>query len=159
MSGSLSMTEILRVSRWVSGFLSLIFLFYINSFVMKRRAKEFGLFSVLGLEKGHLAKIVFWEVLFTFVFSMIAGILSGAFLSQLMFLLLLYIIGIPSLLQFRIPFQAVGATTILFAVGWLVVLLYSQVVVFRSEPIAFLQSAKEGEREPRAEFGSPCWVC
>ena len=154
MSGSLTMTEILRVSRWVSGFLSLIFLFYINSFVMKRRSKEFGLFSVLGLEKGHLAKIVFWEILFTFVSSLMIGIFSGAILSQLMFLLLLYIVGIPSLLHFRIPFQAVGVTTILFAAGWLVVLLYSQVVVFRSEPIAFLQSAKEGEREPK----SKTWV-
>ena len=147
--GGQSMGLILDMSLWICGIFSLIILFYVNSFVMKRRAREFGLFSILGMEKRHMAMLAGWEALFCAVSSIGVGILCGALLSQLMFLLLLNLVQIETPLTFQIPLEALWMTMELFFGAWAVILLRNIHTVGKADPIALLQSRKEGEKEPK----------
>lgn len=146
------MSFILGLSFWIFATIAIMILLYINSFVMKRRKKEFGLYSILGMEKRHISIVIFFEVLFTGLLSLVVGILGGALLSQLMFLLLLYIVGIPSPLTFSIPLDAVSMTIVLFLYIFAFILLYDIVSICRTNPIDLLHSSKEGEREPKARW-------
>ncbi|MDD2556067.1 MAG: FtsX-like permease family protein, partial [Syntrophaceticus sp.] len=77
LSDSGSLRFILSFGAGVIAIFSVIFLFYTNSFLIKRRKKEFGLFNILGMEKKHIAKIMFWESLFTAVVSIGVGLAAG----------------------------------------------------------------------------------
>lgn len=152
IEGGETMGIILMFSTWICGFLSLIILFYINSFIMKRRKKEFGLYSILGMEKRHISIVMLWEVAIAGAISIFCGIASGALFSQLLFLLLLKIVGLPSALTFQIPLQSIFSTFILFGLGFAVVLLFDIIGIIRSNPISLLHSTKEGEREPKSRW-------
>ena len=150
-AGGVTMSAMLQMSSWICGILSLVILFYVNSFIMKRRKKEFGLYSILGMEKRHIALVMAWEVLITGAIGIFCGIVLGALFSQLLFLLLLKIVGLPVALEFVIPFQEAAATFVLFGIGFLILLGYDVISVCRTDPIALLRSEKEGEREPRTK--------
>ncbi len=151
-AGSGTMSVMLELSSWICGILSLAILFYVNSFIMKRRKKEFGLYSILGMEKRHICLVMIWEVLFAGAVSILCGILCGALSGQLLFLLLLKIVGLPAALQFQIPFGEVAATVVLFGVGFFLLLCYDVASVCRTDPIGLLRSEKEGEREPKTKW-------
>jgi putative ABC transport system permease protein len=78
LSDSASLRAVLSLGAGVIAVFSVIFLFYTNSFLIKRRKKEFGLFNILGMEKKHIAKIMFWETLFTAVISLCVGLAAGS---------------------------------------------------------------------------------
>lgn len=103
MKGGDIMYMLVRICFFICIFFVFIILFYINSFIMKRRKREFGLFCILGMGKKHLAFVLFWEVFRSMLISLLAGIAGGILFSQLMFLLLLKFVGLPGKLVFRIP--------------------------------------------------------
>ena len=74
---------------WIVALFAVIFLFYINSFLIKRRTREFGLYNILGLEKRHIGKIIGFETLYSFIISMLFGIGAGIILDKLMYLIIL----------------------------------------------------------------------
>ena len=82
---------------WIIGFFSMIFLFYTNSFLIKRRTRELGLYSILGMEKKHVALVLIFETLYVISLTLVFGILFGILLEKLMFLLL------ARLLNFIVP--------------------------------------------------------
>ena len=150
--GSGTMGAILMMSSWICGLLSLVVLYYINSFIMKRRKKEFGLFSILGMEKRHISVVLAWEVLITSAVCILVGIVGGALFSQLMFLFFLKVVAMPAALTFQIPLYSVGVTVILFAAAFFLILIFDIVVIMRTDPIALLHSSKTGEREPKSRW-------
>ncbi len=152
MEGGSTMSVILLMSTVICGFFALNILFYINSFIIKRRKKEFGLYSILGMEKRHISIVMFWEVIITGMVSVVCGIVGGALLSQLLFLLLLKIIKLPAALTFQIPLSSVVTTAVLFGVGFAATLVYDVISIMRTDPIALLHSAKQGEKEPKARW-------
>ena len=77
MTGDRTLLSLMEMGAGIIGLFALIFLFYTNSFLLKRRKKEFGVFHILGLGKGHLAKTLAWESLYVFLISMAAGLLFG----------------------------------------------------------------------------------
>ena len=86
MKGKRMMSSLLGISTPITGIFSLVILFYVNSFVMKQRKKEFGLYNVLGMEKKrHLVRLMSVEILLVAVFSLVFGISGGALFSQLFF--------------------------------------------------------------------------
>ena len=133
----------------VAVIMACIILFYVNSFVIRQRKKEIGLYCVLGMEKRHLSTMMFWEVLITALRGLVGGMIAGALLSQLVFLIFLSMLRIPSDLRFEIPIDAVGSTCLTFGILYLIVLIYNILAVVRTNPIEFLQGAKEGEKEPK----------
>ena len=67
---------------FVIGIFSLIFLYYTNSFLIRRRQKEFGLYNILGMGKRNLVKILLWENVLTAAASIAAGLIFGILFSQ-----------------------------------------------------------------------------
>jgi putative ABC transport system permease protein len=152
LSDSGSLRFILSFGAGVIAIFSVIFLFYTNSFLIKRRKKEFGLFNILGMEKKHIANIMFWETLFTAVVSMGVGVAAGILLSKLMILLLFKIISFKVTFGFEIPIAAVIYTIILFGGIFILNLIYNVFQVYRSKPIELLQGGDVGEKEPKANW-------
>jgi putative ABC transport system permease protein len=152
LSDSQSLRAVLAFAAGVIAIFSVIFLFYTNSFLIKRRKKEFGLFNILGMEKKHIAKIMFWESLFTAVASIGVGLAAGILLSKLMILLLFKIISFKVTFGFEIPIAAVIYTMILFGGIFVLNLIYNVLQVYRSKPIELLQGGNVGEKEPKANW-------
>ena len=152
ISDSQSLRIILRFGATVIGIFSVIFLFYTNSFLIKRRKKEFGLFNILGMEKKHIAKLMFFETLFIGFISLAAGILAGILLSKLMILLLFKIIAFKVTFGFEIPISAIVATVALFCGIFLLNLIYNICQVHLSKPIELLKGGNVGEKEPKTKW-------
>lgn len=154
MKGAISMVSLLNASTPVTGLFSLIILFYVNSFIMKQRKKEFGLYNVLGMEKRHLVRLMSVEVLMMALISLVFGIGGGALFSQLFFLIFYKMIRMTPDLTLTIPVGAVMRTLLLFGAAFLLVLFYDVLTVIRTKPVELLKSASQGEREPKTHWFS-----
>lgn len=152
IKGAEQISILLMLSSIVCGLLTVLILFYLNGYVIKQRSREFGLYSVLGLGKWNLCLLIFWEILFSCIGSLICGILAGAVFSQLMYLLLLNITHLPVDLEMWVPMGAVNITVTLFLVAWGIVLLRNVIRIFRSDPIEILRRTSQGETEPRSRW-------
>lgn len=135
----------------ITGFFSAIFLFYTNSFLMRRRKREFGLFHVLGMEKKHIARVIGLETLYIGVISLAAGLLLGIALDKAMYLLIMKVLGHDITLGFHISAIALGSTVILYSGIFLILLVYSVTQIRSAKPIELLQSKSAGEREPKTK--------
>lgn len=134
----------------VVGIFALIFLFYINSFLIRRRKKEIGLYSVLGLEKRHVAWIMTIETLITGGFSILGGIGVGLLFGQLSFMFLNYLLNFPDTIAYTVSWQAIGITAALFGVIYLLTMIYNIAQVTLADPIGLLKGGKVGEKEPKS---------
>ncbi|WP_326910212.1 ABC transporter permease [Sedimentibacter sp. MB31-C6] len=152
MSGGSSVKEILNVGTYVIGIFSIIFLFYTNSFLIKRRKKELGLYNILGMDKKHIAKMLFFETFLTFVISTIIGLVGGLITSKLMFLVLLKILKFPVVLKFSISIPSLLITLILFLVIFIVILLYNLFQIHLSNPVELMRGGELGEKEPKTKI-------
>lgn len=152
MKGVSTTSSLLELSRNIFVVLALIILFYMNSFIVKRRKKELGLYAVLGLERRHIAQVMAWEVFIAAGLIIGVGILFGVVFSYLMFLLLMSLAKLPTLLTFRLPLNSVGWTVLVFAVQFAILLAYNVFSVYRMRIIALLASSREGEREPKTKW-------
>lgn len=151
-SDSTSMRMILKMGVVVVGVFSVMFLLYTNSFLIKRRKKEFGLFNILGMEKKHIAKIMFFETLIISFICITSGILAGIILSKLMLLLLYKIISYKVSFGFEVPPVAVLVTAALFGLTYFAILLYNIFQVHLSKPIELLRAGNVGEKEPKTRW-------
>lgn len=125
------------------------FMIYINNFLIKRRRREFGLYGVLGLSKGHVSRVLLWENLLVLGLGLTAGILVTLVFGKLLFMLLMnFIHGAPGS-RFVISPVAYLSTLILFGAIFAVTSLYNLFQVRLANPIALLQSEKRGEKESR----------
>ncbi len=152
MPGAGELTMILSLGTNVIAIFSVIFLFYTNSFLIKRRKKELGLYNILGMEKKHIAKVLFLETIFVAGFSMIVGLLGGILFSKLMFLVLLYILQFSVSLKFTISMEALTSTSILFLAIFTLTLLANLWQVKMSNAINLLKGGELGEKEPKTKW-------
>lgn len=152
MIGKAAIQEVMMFGVYIIGLFAVIFLIYSNSFLTKRRKKEFGLFQILGMEKKHLAKILFFESLYLWILSVGGGILLGILCYKLLFQILLKLTRIQGTIAFSFNREAAGITMILFAVIFLINYLRSLHQIHTSQPIELLHGAQEGEREPKTKL-------
>ena len=131
---------------------SVIFLFYINSFLIKRRKKELGIYNILGMGKGHLAKMLFIESVITTVASVIGGILAGILFGKLVYLVLLKILHLKRDIVYMISPVSIGIAAAIFGGIFFVIFLYNLVQMKLSNPIELLQGGNTGEREPKTKW-------
>ena len=127
-------------------------LLYANSFVMKRRRRELGLYNILGLEKRHIALLCLWETAYCACISIAGGIAVGVLFSKLTLLLLLQIAQLPVEFGFEISSKGMVSTASLFAALFALTLVYNLVHVGRSRPVELLRSNSMGEQEPRTKW-------
>ncbi|MBQ8823633.1 MAG: ABC transporter permease [Ruminococcus sp.] len=152
MTGGRDMQMILSWGTGVIAVFSFIFLLYTNSFVMRRRKKEFGLYNILGMGKKNIASILIWETLITFLSSVIAGLGLGILLSKLSELCTAKMLGENISLGFTIEKQAIINSILLFGAVFLLILLNSLRQIHTSKPIELLHSDKGGEKPPKAKW-------
>lgn len=150
--GSASLKTILSFGTVVIAIFSFIFLFYTNSFLIKRRKKEIGLYNVLGLDKKHIAKVLLLENVFISIISLVIGLLGGIILNKLMFLLLLKMLSFKVVLGFDIYPSTIGLTSTLFISIFLVNLLWNLFQIKKSKPIELLKGGQHGEKEPKTKI-------
>ncbi len=129
---------------------SFIFILYANSFLMKRRKKEIGLFNILGLEKKHIAKVIAIETITTFVMSLVAGLIVGAVLGQLVFYGIDYVLIVKQDFVFSLNVLPMLFTGVLFAGIFLTVYLFNVFNIQFSNPIELLKGGQSGEKEPKS---------
>ena len=128
-----------------------IFLIYSNSFLMKRRQKEIGLYNILGLERNHIAIVLLLETIFTAILSLSAGIASGILASKLSLLLLLRLLHIPAVLGFYVSVKGILVCLAMFGSIFLLILLLNLRRIHLSRPVELLRGSNAGEREPKAK--------
>ena len=150
--GDSSMIAILMFGVNVIGLFSLLFIFYTNSFLLKRRTKELGLYSVLGMEKKHIVKVLFYEILYSGLTSIGTGIIVGLVFTKLMFVILLNLLFLDTSISLGISWFSIGVTILVFILIYLVVLVYNTIKIYRLNPIDLITGGKKGEREPKANW-------
>ena len=152
MSGGRSTALIMSLGSVVIAFFALIFLFYTHSFLIRRRSREFGLYNVLGMGKGNIARILLWETLLTYAGTTVTGLALGVALSKLAEL------GLMNLLRSRITYTfTVNAVSLLitlalFAAVHGLIFLHALWQLHRVSAVALLHSESVGEKPPRARW-------
>ncbi len=132
---------------------ALIFLVYTNSFLMKRRKKEFGLYLILGMEKRHLSFVLLLETVMVYLMSALAGLGLGIALDKLMFLVILRFIGETAVpLGFFISGRAILTTAGLLGAVYLVIYIKSLLTVQIAKPVELLHGSNTGEKEPKTRW-------
>ena len=129
-----------------------IFLIYSNSFLMKRRQKEIGLYNILGLERNHIGIVLLLETIFTTILSLTGGIAIGILASKLSLLLLLRLLHIPAVLGFYISTKGIITCLLMFGAIFLLILLLNLRRIHLSRPVELLRGNNTGEREPKAKW-------
>ncbi|MCM1148705.1 MAG: FtsX-like permease family protein [Butyricicoccus sp.] len=152
MIGGAFVASILGLGAIIIAIFSMLILAYTNSFLMKRRERELGLYNILGMEKRHIARVLFWESAYSAVIGIAGGLLMGILLSKLLLLILC------ALLRFDVPFgfevapAALWYTAVVFCVIFFLNLLTNLRRVGFSKPLELLHSSNLGEREPKTKW-------
>lgn len=139
----------LKLGKGLLSVILLLFLIYANSFLVKRRTGEFGLYHILGLEKRHIGVMMFWEAVFLYIGAVLGGVIFGVALSKLMFLLLLRICRMSADVPFVFSPSAFADTVCYFGFVFAVNCVYSLWQVGRAQPVELMAGSRKGEREPR----------
>ena len=149
--GSVLMT-VLPLGCVVIAVFSLLFLFYTNSFLIKQRYREFGLYNILGMDKRNISKIMVWETLFVAVFAIGSGLIAGIILSKAAELVLLNLLNMEVDFTLSIGLISLRQTPLIYGGIYLLLLLNSLIKVGRSKPLELMQSSKVGERIPKRNW-------
>lgn len=140
---------LLEIGKVLLGIILVPFLFYTNSFLMKRRKKEIGLFSILGLEKKHIGIMMLIETLFIYIISMIIGLITAVVFAKLAFLILLNVSGLPIDTTFSMTYGSFLSTFIFFGIVSFLNLVTNLFQVSTANPSELLSGSKKGEKEPK----------
>lgn len=129
-----------------------IFILYSNSFFTRRRKKEVGLYSMLGLRKRTIGRMIFYENLIMGLIALFVGILFGTLLSKLFALILIKLMGSTAIIDFSISIKAVMQTVIVF----LVIILFTSIqgyrLIYRFKLIDLFHAEKKGEELPKVSL-------
>lgn len=150
--GAAQIVLILDMGVKISAIISAAVIFYTNRFLMRQRAKEMGLYSILGMEKRHVARIVFFENGMISLGSLVAGCLGGILLSKLMYMLMLKMVGVKVAVSFFVSNKGLLLSLLLFGGIFVLNQLFSVVQLGRMKPIELLREQQKGEREPKANW-------
>lgn len=131
---------------------AVIFLFYTNSFLIKRRKKEIGVYNILGMGKRHISKMMLIETVITAVISIATGLAAGILFSRLIYLLLLRILHYDVNMEFEISSQAAVSTIIVFGIIFAMTLCYNLLQIQMANPVELLHGSNQGEKEPRTKW-------
>ena len=144
--------QVLSLGIIVIAIFSIIFLFYTYSFLVKRRVKEFGLYSVLGMTKKQIAKILVLETIFIAVTTIVLGIGLGIIFDKLMLLVLLKLFSAGVSFGFSITPIAIVFSVLLFGFIYFLLLVYTVIKIARFRIVALLKDENKGEKEPKSRW-------
>lgn len=152
LNGGGSMQIVLSFGTYTIALFSLIFLFYTNSFLMRRRKTEFGLYNILGMGKQNITRILFWETLFLYLTAVAGGLLCGILFSKLSELVLVRLLDGATNFTATIAWSGAGGACLFYAVVFALILLKSLHQIRVSKPVELLRSENMGEKPPKANW-------
>ncbi len=152
MIGFEAMTMTMGYACWVARIFIVIFILYTNSFLVKRRKKEFGVFHILGMEKKHLSLVLFMETLYTLFITLAAGLLFGIAMDKLMFMIILRMLDLEIPVGFFVSSETIISTMILFAGIYFIVFLMDVIQIHAAKPVELLHGSEVGEKEPKVKW-------
>ncbi len=150
--GSATLQAFLYFGLGVAVLMALLIILYANGFVIKRRHKELGLYNILGLEKRHIAVIMFFEMIYSFLAGWIGGVGCGLLFSKLMQLLLTKLVRLPVTLDFEISVPGILISGLILALILFLAGLYNVKQVYKARPVELMASENAGEREPKTRW-------
>ena len=152
MRGGGTMAVVLILGTFVIAAFALLFLLYTNSFLIRRRNKEFGLYNILGMNKRNISRILFWETLLSAAFALVVGLAGGLLLSKLAELFLLHMAGEKVGYALRVAPQSIVTALAVFGAIFVLLLIVSLARVRLSKPLDLLKSETTGEKPPKANW-------
>lgn len=150
--GADSLATIFRLGVGIIVIFSYIFLFYTNSFIIKRRKKEIGVYNILGMEKRHLSKVLFVETIYSAIISLVCGIIVGIAFSKFILMVLYGIIGIHKTVEFFVNIHGIILCVVSFGILFLLTFLYNFMQIKLANSIELLRGTNVGEREPKTKI-------
>lgn len=150
--GADSLATIFRLGVGIIVIFSYIFLFYTNSFIIKRRKKEIGVYNILGMEKRHLSKVLFVETIYSAIISLVCGIIVGIAFSKFILMVLYGIIGIHKTVEFFVNIHGIILCVVSFGILFLLTFLYNFMQIKLANPNELLRGTNVGEREPKTKI-------
>lgn len=151
MAGGGDVKLIMSFGSKVIGIFSFIFIFYTNSFIMKRRKKDIGIYNILGMEKRHIAKELFAETMAIAIIVIVCGLVTGILFDKFLMMFLYKLLGFETSIKFVISGMAVFYTLILFLALYFLIMVYNVMQVKLSNPIELLRGSNVGEKEPKTK--------
>ncbi len=152
LKGGSNLVTGFMLGKYIVAAFALIFLFYTNSFLIRRRNREFGLYNILGMSKKNVARVIVWETLFTAAVSLAGGLFLGIVLSKLSELGLLYIVKADVNFRFSFSGESVLWTLGIFALIFLLLLAKSLLTVKKTDTLGLMHSENVGEKPPKANW-------
>lgn len=146
------LNDAFKASAIVIAIFSIIFVMYSNGFFIRKRKKEIGLYSLLGIEKKQVGRMLFYETLAIGIIALVLGIVIGIVLSKLFIGILIKLIGIPVIIKFTVSLAAVKETAIVFFILFIVVSVKGYSIIYRYELIDLFKAESKGQKEPKASF-------
>lgn len=151
VQGGMTVKATLGLGVFVVGVFAAILLFYTNSFIIKRRKKELGIYNILGMEKRHIAKVLMLEMLFTTAVTIAGGLTFGIVFNKLLAMILYRMTGLEASIPFMISGAGCRNTLMLFVAIYAAALCYNLMQIKLANPIELLHSSNTGEREPKTK--------
>lgn len=152
LPGGETIRVMMRLGSLVIAIFAVIFLFYTNSFLLRRRKKEFGLFNILGMGKNNIAVILLWECLIILGISLVCGLFFGIALSKLAEIGLFFIMNGSADYSFSIDFSGVLMTVGIFALIFVLLYFNALIRVKHSSAVDLINSENSGEKAPKANW-------
>ena len=152
LPGGETIAAMMGLGGWVIAAFAVMFLFYTNSFLMRRRKKEFGLYNILGMGKKNIGIILFFETLTVAAISLIAGLASGILFSKLAELGLVNVMNGDVTYDLSISPLSIIMSVGIFSVIFLLIYLNSLFQIRKSTAISLMKSESSGERPPKANI-------
>lgn len=129
-----------------------IFIFYTNSFLIKQRKKEIGLYNILGMEKKHIMTMLLFENIYVIIICLVIGLLFGILFSKFLFLILLKLASFSIILNYHISIESIIFTGVVFIPIFLLTLIFNIFQIHISNPITLLHGSNVGEKEPKTKW-------
>lgn len=142
----------MQIGVFLVGVFAVVFLFYTNSFLMKRRTRELGLYNVLGMGKRNIAAVLVWETLILGLSGVVGGILTGILLQRLLTLIVYRVVRFSTGFTFYISWVGIAVTALFFGAVLLVNLLCNLIRLGRQNAVTMLREGSAGEKEPKAKW-------
>lgn len=152
MPGSRDIQTIMNLGTYVIVIFSFIFIFYTNSFIMKRRKKDIGIYNILGMEKRHIARELFAETMLIAAVVIIGGLFTGVVFNKFFMMFLYKILNFETSIKFTVSWAAVCHALVIFVILYLMTIVYNVMQVRLSNPIGLLKGSSTGEKEPRTKI-------
>lgn len=149
--GGNNLQTILSMGYIILMLFSTVFLFYMHSFLMKNRKKEFGVYNILGMDKRHIMKLFTFEMIYVGVFSLLIGLIAGTIFNKVCILLVRYMMNASVSLGFEFSLQAVLWTSGFFTIIFIFIIGGTIFQIRLTNPIELLKGGNVGEREPKTK--------